>query len=598
MAETNAEDTMEKTAPKRRLFRLRSAPVSLQIALGFVIAGGGALTAYSIVPPEDLAIIRQVETPKLGQGAEIEHLAQATVNQRVQAANNAIQRRTVFTELFDHGDELFELDFNALDGGGAYVNPQQRFTRFPRADQKGPDDWFNHEPGRATGPNGTNCFSCHSLEVADGAGGANSNVHRDPLRTGRSELFIQRNTPHLHGTGGLQRLAEEMTVQLQQRRDMGAADCNCGSTSRSNPPCAARRVALNGIKAFQGFQGIDFGTAIISRLPGATSCRVQVLPPTGFTTKAVSDDLVVRPFQWKGSVSNLRDFVRGAMHNELGMQAVEFFQNDQLDGDHDSISGELTVGDVTALALYMAGQPRPTTKIELDNLRQVNAEVAALVEPLPAAERQSILRGETAFNQAQCNTCHTPEMRLTDPTFSEPSTVPDHRDRVFPGGRLPSELGFLPNVRVQVDLTRDLPDNQFPVGVGQNQTQLGSFRRIGQQAIIEPFSDLRRHDMGPGMAEPVDEVGTGNAVFLTRTLWGAGSTAPYLHDGRAVTITEAILWHKGEAERSRQAFVALSLQQKRDLVAFVNNLVLFLPEEEEGEEEPGGGGGGGVADPD
>ena len=99
------------------------------------------------------------------------------------------------------------------------------------------------------------------------------------------------------------------------------------------------------------------------------------------------------------------------------------------------------------------------------------------------------------------------------------------------------------------------------------------------------------------MAEPVDEVGTGKSVFLTRTLWGAGSSAPFLHDGRAVTVTEAILWHKGEAEGSRQAFVALSVQEKKDLVAFVNNLVLFLPgEEEEAEEPPPGGGGGGVGD--
>ena len=319
---------MEKTAPQRRLFRLRSAPAWLQIALGVIIAGGGAMTAYSIVPPEDLAIIRQVDTPLLGEGAEIPHLEQRTINQRVQNANNAVQRATLFTELFDHGDELFELEFSAIDGGGAYVNPQQRYSRFPRADAKGPDDWFSHEPSRATGPNAAACISCHSQLVADGAGGANSNVHRDPLRTGKMELFIQRNTPHIHGTGGLQRLAEEMTQQLLARRDQGAADCNCGSTSRSNPPCATRRVALNGIKAFQGFQGIDFGTAIVSRNPGATSCRIQVLPPAGGTTKAVSDDLVVRPFQWKGSVAFLRDFARGAMHNELGMQGVEFFQND------------------------------------------------------------------------------------------------------------------------------------------------------------------------------------------------------------------------------------------------------------------------------
>ncbi|MGH7151634.1 MAG: hypothetical protein ACREIU_13090 [Planctomycetota bacterium] len=50
---------------------------------------------------------------------------------------------------------------------------------------------------------------------------------------------------------------------------------------------------------------------------------------------------------------------------------------------------------------------------------------------------------------------------------------------------------------------------------------------------IQRLGDLKRHDMGPGLAEPIDEVGTGSSAFLTENLWGVGSTAPYLHDGRA-----------------------------------------------------------------
>jgi CxxC motif-containing protein (DUF1111 family) len=86
--------------------------------------------------------------------------------------------------------------------------------------------------------------------------------------------------------------------------------------------------------------------------------------------------------------------------------------------------------------------------------------------------------------------------------------------------------------------------------------------------------------MGPGLAESIDEVGTGASVFLTENLWGVGSTAPYLHDGRATTLTEAILAHGGEAQASRNAFVALNTGKQQDLLAFLENLVLFkLPEE-------------------
>jgi CxxC motif-containing protein (DUF1111 family) len=84
--------------------------------------------------------------------------------------------------------------------------------------------------------------------------------------------------------------------------------------------------------------------------------------------------------------------------------------------------------------------------------------------------------------------------------------------------------------------------------------------------------------MGPGLAETIDEVGTGAAMFLTENLWGVGSTAPYLHDGRATTLTEAILEHGGEAGGSRASFAALSTADQRDLLAFLNNLVLFKQE--------------------
>jgi hypothetical protein len=566
---------MENPTPLRRFPRLRAAPLSVQLGLIGIVAAGGAVTAHSIVP-DALTVLREVDEPAF---AEIQHQNQLALNQAAQAVANVAQRRIdLFTQAFDHGDELFELQFNALDGGGAYVSPQQRYTRFPRPDLR-ENGWFTHAPGRATGPNGGACIECHNQLVADGPGPASSNVHRDPFRTGRPENYIQRNTPHVHGAAGKQKLAEEMTALLLQRRDAGAADCVCRDPSRSSPPCAARRVLLNDIK------GVDFGSAVVSRKPGASSCTIQVLPPQGFTTKAVSDDLVVRPFQWKGSVAFLRDFNRGAMHNELGMQAVEFFDRPNVDGDRDGVAEELTVGDVTALTLYIAGQPRPTSKLELEAIRRGNRELADIVPPLPAADAAVIQRGQLLFDQITCNQCHRPAFSIQDRLFREPSAAPDYRDRVFPGGRLPAELGLFFQVPVTFDITNDQPDNKFNVGQGQDQTPLGSFKRSGTTAIIEPYTDLRRHSLGDGLAEPVDEVGTGRAVFLTTALWGVGSSAPYLHDGRAVTLTEAILWHDGEGESSRRAFLALNTADKKAVVAFLNNLILFLPEEPEGAAE-------------
>jgi hypothetical protein len=115
--------------------------------------------------------------------------------------------------------------------------------------------------------------------------------------------------------------------------------------------------------------------------------------------------------------------------------------------------------------------------------------------------------------------------------------------------------------------------------------------------------------MGPRLAEPVNEIAGDDVTpipvdprnrhtpdtFLTENLWGVGSTAPYLHDGRASTLAEAIIEHASsnsdyasEARASRAAYLGRSLGDKRAVIAFLQNLVLFKLEEEEEEEEEAG----------
>ena len=95
--------------------------------------------------------------------------------------------------------------------------------------------------------------------------------------------------------------------------------------------------------------------------------------------------------------------------------------------------------------------------------------------------------------------------------------------------------------------------------------------------VVSLYGDLKRHDMGPGLAEAVDDIGTGNSVWKTRELWGVGNTGPWLHDGRATTLDEAILWHGGEAMQARNNYNDLLQEQKNDVVSFLKNLVLHYP---------------------
>lgn len=95
---------------------------------------------------------------------------------------------------------------------------------------------------------------------------------------------------------------------------------------------------------------------------------------------------------------------------------------------------------------------------------------------------------------------------------------------------------------------------------------------------IHPYTDLLLHDMGDGLSDhrPVFEA-SGND-WRTPPLWGVGLVSTVnghtflLHDGRARNLTEAILWHGGEAHNSRESFRSLSKADRDALVAFLNSL--------------------------
>lgn len=95
---------------------------------------------------------------------------------------------------------------------------------------------------------------------------------------------------------------------------------------------------------------------------------------------------------------------------------------------------------------------------------------------------------------------------------------------------------------------------------------------------IWPFSDFLLHDMGDGLADGRSDHLANAREWRTRPLWGLGLTktvnpsAGFLHDGRARTIEEAVLWHGGEAQASLDAFAALDAVARNELIAFLNSL--------------------------
>lgn len=95
---------------------------------------------------------------------------------------------------------------------------------------------------------------------------------------------------------------------------------------------------------------------------------------------------------------------------------------------------------------------------------------------------------------------------------------------------------------------------------------------------IHPYTDLLLHDMGEGLADNRPDFLATGRDWRTQPLWGLGmmqkttGAAYFLHDGRAKSIEEAILWHGGEAQKSRDAFAQLTAGQRAQLIKFLNSL--------------------------
>jgi CxxC motif-containing protein (DUF1111 family) len=104
--------------------------------------------------------------------------------------------------------------------------------------------------------------------------------------------------------------------------------------------------------------------------------------------------------------------------------------------------------------------------------------------------------------------------------------------------------------------------------------------------VRDIFSDFKRHDLGSAFHERQYD-GRVRKEFLTAPLWGAGTTAPYGHDGRSLNLTEVILRHGGEARSQRQAFAALNKVDRAAVLEFLSSLVLFPPDDTASNLDPG-----------
>jgi len=230
--------------------------------------------------------------------------------------------------------------------------------------------------------------------------------------------------------------------------------------------------------------------------------------------EGIDEDLVVRPFGRKGEFATVRDFDQDALRFHFGIEPVEVVGRD-VDHDGDGVVNEIGVGAVSALEIFNTTLPRP------------------LEERPDRAARE----GRRLFMGLGCGECHRPLLRTRSAELSL------------------SLSGAEASPHFVVDLRADSP----------------GFAPTGRGGVRVPlFADLKRHDMGEALAESFgSEL---DRFFTTARLWGVADTAPYLHDGRALTLAEAILLHGGEAQAARDGFAALRDDERAEVIAFLRTL--------------------------
>ncbi len=99
-----------------------------------------------------------------------------------------------------------------------------------------------------------------------------------------------------------------------------------------------------------------------------------------------------------------------------------------------------------------------------------------------------------------------------------------------------------------------------------------------ENQVFHPYTDLLLHDMGPGLADGRPDFEANGQEWRTAPLWGVGLAATvlgaeaYLHDGRARSLEEAILWHGGEGESAKERFRTLPVSDRERLLSFLRDL--------------------------
>lgn len=387
---------------------------------------------------------------------------------------------------------------------------------------------FEHRwtPGEGLGPlyNSVACSSCHSTPVTGGSAQLYRNFYLATGGQSEASQFLLPGLPSLivpsYGSG--------ITYSLEGGRAV-IVD-SFGVEPNLIPVTMAQRgsVPIFGVGLFEF---VTNATIVAGADPNDSDLD-------GISGRFNQDSEGVGRFGSRLQTNNIELFTRGPLFNQMGITSEPFEGSGatvslafcaQVGSDPNEATFDFDSAPDPEIDPHPLGTPATTT--DLGDLIAFTSFLAppGKLEPFSAAAT----RGQALFEDVGCTDCHFPS---------------------------------LPTCHVA------LPCSDVP-------------------ATIEAYTDLLLHDMGPGLSDGISmgipqtssilPLDTTNSPTFTNTtghewrttpLWGVSLSAPYLHDGRAETLGEAIDLHAGEGQMARDAYTALTPAQQADLIEFLEHL--------------------------
>ncbi len=344
----------------------------------------------------------------------------------------------------------------------------------------------------------------------------------------------------------------EVQQEVQTQQQVQGFIALARNSAQGNPS-AATNVGPFVVRKSQRNPSALFGMGLIDSIPDsvilANAEKVDKNFPETKGRAARLKDGRVGKFGWKGQIPGVQDFVLNACANEVGLEVPDHHQALVPQAPEYKAGGfDLTRGECDDLIAFVRSIPAPTIR-----------------KGSTALETEMLSEGKALLASVGCTSCHSAKLGDVEGIYSD-LLIHDMGQELADAGSY-GDPGSDPS---------DGDDDPF--GPAASQTVASAVRarapwRLPELAVQEPVPNVINTAGNAVQLQPAKlPRGAMRQEWRTPPLWGVRDSGPYMHDGRAQTLQQAISMHGGQATRSMQMYFALSPKERAKIEVYLKAL--------------------------